>query len=218
MDPDFPRCKKSTTLAPFPLAADFAVYPVQIDYDIPPAEFTPTFQSLDERVAAAIASLDEVGALPTAAEIDDEARRTARAIFSGDETASDYQLSDPPVVAHLAALLDEYDKKVVQSAQQIRTYVTNKLIMESANPDARIRIKALEMLGKMSDVGLFTEKTEVTLRHRPTEELEQLLRERLTKVIEGGVSEPNPYAERAVPAAPIEDAPYRLPGEEDAPE
>jgi hypothetical protein len=40
------------------------------------------------------------------------------------------------------------------------------------------------MLGKISDVGLFTDKTEVTMRHRPTEELEQLLRERLTKTIE----------------------------------
>ncbi len=40
------------------------------------------------------------------------------------------------------------------------------------------------MLGKISDVGLFTDKTEVTMRHRPTEELEQLLRERLMKTIE----------------------------------
>jgi hypothetical protein len=40
------------------------------------------------------------------------------------------------------------------------------------------------MLGKISDVGLFTDKTEITMRHRPTEELEQLLRERLTRVVE----------------------------------
>jgi hypothetical protein len=45
----------------------------------------------------------------------------------------------------------------------------------------------LELLGKISDVGLFTDKTEITMRHRPTEELEQLLRERLTKVLEAEV-------------------------------
>jgi hypothetical protein len=44
------------------------------------------------------------------------------------------------------------------------------------------------LLGKVSDVGLFTDKTEITMRHRPTEELEQLLRERLTRVIEGEVT------------------------------
>jgi hypothetical protein len=43
------------------------------------------------------------------------------------------------------------------------------------------------MLGKISDVGLFTDKTEITMRHRPTEELEQMLRERLTKVLEAEV-------------------------------
>jgi hypothetical protein len=84
-------------------------------------------------------------------------------------------------------LLNEYDKVVVKSASQIRTYVTNKLIAETANPDPRIRMKSLELLGKISDVGLFTDKTEITMRHRPTEELEQMLRERLTRVIEGEV-------------------------------
>jgi hypothetical protein len=80
--------------------------------------------------------------------------------------------------------LDEYDKVVVQSANQLRTYVTNKLIVDSANPDPRVRLKCYELLGKISDVGLFTDKTEVTMRHRPTEELEQLLRERLMKTLD----------------------------------
>ena len=48
-------------------------------------------------------------------------------------------------------------------------------------------MKSLELLGKISDVGLFTDKTEITMRHRPTEELEQMLRERLTKVLEAEV-------------------------------
>jgi hypothetical protein len=56
--------------------------------------------------------------------------------------------------------------------------------MDSTNPDPRIRLKCYELLGKISDVGLFTDKTEVTMRHRPTEELEQLLRERLMKTLD----------------------------------
>jgi hypothetical protein len=88
---------------------------------------------------------------------------------------------------YLQSLLSEYDQVVVKSAQQLRTYVTNRLLRETDNPDARIRMKSLELLGKISDVGLFTDKTEITMRHRPTEELEQLLRERLTKVLEAEV-------------------------------
>jgi hypothetical protein len=107
-------------------------------------------------------------------------------------------LSSPGAVVHIKAILSEYDQTIVKSAAQIRTYVTNKLIIESTSADPRMRMKALELLGKISDVGLFTEKTEITMRHRPTEELEQLLRERLTRTLD---AEPVPI--HADPAQPL---------------
>ena len=148
-------------------------------------------------MSAALVSLQEVGSSP---EPTNEERQVSRNIFTGNVAATDEMLSSPGIVAHVATLLDAYDKTVVKSAAQLRTYITNKLILESDSPDPRIRIKALEMLGKISDVGLFTEKTEITMRHRPTEELEQMLRERLTKVIEGEVTE----APRKMPTTPLD--------------
>lgn len=173
------------------------MYTPRINYDIPYAEFTPTFVDLEDRVYAAYSALFEIGnvTMPT-----EEERIESRAIFDGTQRATDEMLSRPGVVSHLAAILNEYDKTVVKSAAQLRTYITNKLIIESENPDPRIRIKSLEMLGKISDVGLFTDKTEITMRHRPTEELEQMLRERLTKVIEGEVTEAPPK----MPATPLD--------------
>ena len=163
------------------------MYTPRFDYDVPVANYTPTFLNLEERIFSAYNSLTEVGDYPEPTEDD---RVQSRAIFTGSRSASDEILARPGVVAHLAAILNEYDHTVVKSAAQLRTYITNKLIIESENPDPRIRIKSLEMLGKISDVGLFTDKTEITMRHRPTEELEQMLRERLTKVIEAEVTEP----------------------------
>ena len=162
------------------------MYQPIFNFDIPIAEYTPTFTNLEERVAVALNTLYEVQNMQ---EPTDDDRRESRSVFNGAKLASDELLSRPGVVMHLAAILDEYDKVVVKSASHLRTYVTNKLVLESENADPRIRIKALEMLGKISDVGLFTDKTEITMRHRPTEELEQMLRERLTKVIEGEVNE-----------------------------
>ncbi len=158
-----------------------------IDFDTPLADFSPTFESLEDRVTSALQSLMDVGHLPTPTEQD---RKVGRAAMMGN-SVSDEELSRPEVIVHIAAMLDEYDKTVVKSAAQMRTYVTNKLILETENPDPRIRLKSMKLLGKISDVGLFTDKTEITLRHRPTEELEQMLRERLTKVIEGEVFEAN---------------------------
>lgn len=174
-----------------------------IDFDIPLADFSPTFESLEDRVSAALQSLMEVGHLPTPTESD---RKLGRSALMG-KSVSDEDLSRPEVVVHIAAMLDEYDKTIVKSAAQMRTYVTNKLILETENPDPRIRLKSLELLGKISDVGLFTDKTEITLRHRPTEELEQMLRERLTKVIEGEVFEVNdsPIAQSKLDLSEITD-------------
>lgn len=78
--------------------------------------------------------------------------------------------------------LDEFSHAVVERAVQIRHLVTNKLLLESANPDPKIRIRALELLGKISDVGLFTERSEVTITHQSTDELKATLREKFDKL------------------------------------
>lgn len=169
-----------------------------IDDDIPYAEYPPTFESLKERVDAAFKSLAEVS---DEVLVSDDNIRDARAIFTGSKQPTETTLSSPGTVVHLKAILDEYDKVVIQSAAQLRTYVTNKLIIDSTNPDPRVRLKCYELLGKISDVGLFTEKTEVTLKHRPTEELEQLLRERLMKTLDMEVMEsPVPTLAKAAQA------------------
>ena len=78
--------------------------------------------------------------------------------------------------------LNEFSHAVVERAVQIRHLVTNKLLLESANPDPKIRIRALELLGKISDVGLFTERSEVTITHQSTDELKAALREKFNKL------------------------------------
>jgi len=80
-------------------------------------------------------------------------------------------------------ILQEFGHSVAESATQIRHLVTNKLLMESENADPRIRIRALELLGKISDVGLFAEKSEVTITHQSTEDLRDNLRGKLEKLV-----------------------------------
>jgi hypothetical protein len=80
-------------------------------------------------------------------------------------------------------ILQEFGQSVVQSALQVRYLVTNKLLLETENPDARVRIRALELLGKVSDVGLFSEKSEVTITHQSTDDLKAKLRQKLEKLV-----------------------------------
>ena len=43
-------------------------------------------------------------------------------------------------------------------------------------------MRALELLGKISDVGLFSEKSEVTITHQSTDDLREKLRDKLMKL------------------------------------
>ena len=45
-------------------------------------------------------------------------------------------------------------------------------------------IRALELLGKISDVGLFTERTEITVTHQSTDDLRTKLREKFNRLKE----------------------------------
>jgi len=80
-------------------------------------------------------------------------------------------------------ILQEFGHAVAESSAQIRYLVTNKLLLESENPDAKVRIRALELLGKISDVGLFAEKSEVTVTHQSTDDLRAKLRQKLEKLV-----------------------------------
>jgi len=87
------------------------------------------------------------------------------------------------------AILKEFGQSVVENSLHLRHLVTNKLLLESENPDARIRMRALELLGKISDVGLFAEKSEITITHQSTDDLRSRLKGKLEKLIEGEVIE-----------------------------
>ena len=89
----------------------------------------------------------------------------------------------PASLQNVRAYLDEYGRAVVNHAVELRHTVTNRLIEESNNPDPRIRIRALELLGKVSDVGLFTDRTEVTITHQTTDELRLKLRAKLQRLV-----------------------------------
>jgi hypothetical protein len=81
----------------------------------------------------------------------------------------------PGTIINLEAILSEWDQEVLDVNRRLRNYVTNKLLMESVDEDPRQRMKALENLGKISSVGLFSEKLEVTVTHRSVDDIEKEL-------------------------------------------
>jgi len=89
----------------------------------------------------------------------------------------------PQAVRHLAGMLSEYDWEFVEQAKQIRGYVVAKLMEETTHPDARIRLRALELTGKLTEIGSFTERIEITKKDAGSEELEERIRARLKSLL-----------------------------------
>jgi hypothetical protein len=107
-----------------------------------------------------------------------------------------------PEAIFIDEILSKYDMEIVNDSRRVRNYVTNKLLLESENNDPRIRMRALELLGKLSDVGLFTERTEVTVTNRSTVELENTLRDKVRKLLSKDGVEDAVYVEPIVAAKP----------------
>lgn len=105
--------------------------------------------------------------------------RLATKIFSEQEPFAPHR-EKPDVILQLEALLTQYDHEVVKESIQVRRYVMNKLLEESENAQkASERIKALELLGKIAEVGMFVERSVITIEHKTTKEIEHELTESL---------------------------------------
>lgn len=93
-------------------------------------------------------------------------------------------LKTPQAVRHLVTMLSAYDWEFVEQAKNLRGMAVAKIIEETNHPDARIRLKALEMLGKVTEVGLFTEKLEVKKTALSDNEIEQRIKDKLGKFMQ----------------------------------
>ena len=143
-----------------------------------------TAQIIDAQVSTAdfLASL---GSPDTDAVISELEQKAARVAFNAVVTQEDgahhklAQIETPAAVRHLVGMLTAYDWEFVNQAKQLRGYAVAKLLEECENPNSNIRLKALSLLGKVTEVGLFTDKIEVKKTDLTEEEIDKKLKEKL---------------------------------------
>jgi len=163
---------------------------VEPDLAIPFPDDNPVLANFRERAEAACRTADllELDVTPTEEDMAVAETLTYEIAKNEDKvnkiiTTKKASQLKPATYYEVNEILKEFSTKVVDNALQIRLLVTNKLILESINPDPKIRIRALELLGKITDVGLFTEKSEVTINHRSNQELVSSLRAKIQKLM-----------------------------------
>lgn len=159
----------------------------------PPGPLTPLEKAgPDEVLAAQVATsswLEELGAPPDDQVISDLEKADARKAFGALTTKTDtleqkaalVQLKTPEAVRHLTGMLSAYDWEFIEQAKELRGYTVAKLVEETTHSNPNIRLKALALLGKVTEVGLFTEKIEIKKEELSDGELDQRIKDKLSK-------------------------------------
>jgi hypothetical protein len=87
----------------------------------------------------------------------------------------------PEEIRSTVAMVSAYQWKFLDQAQELRSMAVTKIIQETDHPDARIRLKALELLGKVTEVALFTDRVEIKHTEMSDDELTEKIREKLSR-------------------------------------
>ena len=91
-------------------------------------------------------------------------------------------LATPGIAMALSGYINHYEKQIVADKVQVRTIVVNRLMEISQDDDNKVALKALELLGKASD--LFTDRSEITITHQTSDELKAAIKERITQLMQ----------------------------------
>lgn len=90
------------------------------------------------------------------------------------------------------AFLQQYGQALALDINEVRAAVTNKL-MEIANcGETKFELKALELLGKHSDISLFSQRSEININYNSPESLEEAIKERVKRLLDADVVDVTP--------------------------
>ena len=136
--------------------------------------------------------LTRLGAVDTDAIVKPLETKAAQEAFASIVSATPEEITHvalanvktPAAVQHLVGMLTAYDWEFVNQAKELRGYVVSKLVEETQSTNANIRLKALGLLGKVTEIGLFTDKIEVKKEALTDSELDKRIKDKLNRFMQ----------------------------------
>ena len=91
-----------------------------------------------------------------------------------------------------SGFLKTYGQNLAFDVHQVRAALTNKLLEIANCGDTKYELKALELLGKHSDISLFTERSEITVNYNSPDALEAQIKERIKRLLNADIIDVTP--------------------------
>ncbi len=144
-------------------------------------------------IAIAVNTVDMIEELGASLDYSNQDLHKAEALINGVEKSSEPRhLTIPSEAKAASVLVRKFDFQTFVDARQARNYITNKLLQISDCGDPKLELKALELLGKHSDIGIFTERSEITITHKTSTDLENSIKERIKRLLNADVVDVEP--------------------------
>ena len=126
---------------------------------------------------------------------DEDAHAEAALLNSFLKSGKNKNLLKRPGVALAAnGFLKTYGHELGMEVGVTRAAIKNKLFEIANCGDPRFELKALELLGKTSDISLFTERSEININYNNSADLEKAIRERVKRLLNASVVETIPLS------------------------
>lgn len=122
----------------------------------------------------------------------EKTKRLVTAAIAGQNASV---LQQPTAAFAAREFLKAYGNQLALDVHEVRSAMTAKL-MELANcGDPKYELRALELLGKHSDIGLFTERSEITVNYKTSSDLENAIKDRVKRLLNADVIDVTPLGD-----------------------
>lgn len=151
--------------------------------------------SLLEEIAIAGNTAELLVSMGAPLELDDDTAKEAKKLADVVSKRQTKNLNQVTTAFGAAQFLRQYGQQLAVDANEVRAALTFKL-MEIANcGETKYELKALELLGKHSDIGLFTNKSEITINYKNPEDLEKAIKERVKRLLNADIIDVTPLGQ-----------------------
>ena len=163
------------------------------DHKVPYDTDPQTTENFFEEMVVAANTAETLEALGAPLEVDPVTYDREKALI---DAVAKRQQSEPlknySTALAASGFLKTYGQNLAFDVGQVRAALTNKL-MEIANcGETKYELKALELLGKHSDIALFNERSEITINYNSPDALESAIKERVKRLLNAQIIDITP--------------------------
>lgn len=163
------------------------------EYPVPYDTSEEELDTFADKLASAASTAELLTELGAPVEVDPatlaEEKKLLDAVIDKQKTAP---LKNLPTALGAASFLRAYGQSRALDIDAVRAALTNKLLEIADCGETKYELKAIELLGKHSDIGLFTERSEINVNYNTPEALESAIKERVKRLLNADVIDMKP--------------------------